>query len=976
MTATKLFHEVPEALLGKGQTRSRRRSLAERGAGVGLLERDRELEQLSSAVAAARDGRGSLVVIEGPAGLGKSRLLRWATERGRGMGALVLSAISGEPERDFAFGVTRQLFERHLAGAGDDERRELLAGAAALAWPLLAGEHWGRVQAPDATASEGLLHGLFWLVVNLTERSPLLLAIDDLQWADHASLRFLLYLVQRADDLPLAILTARRPAATTGLVAELAGHPEALRISLRPLSLDAVTELLRQAFMGPTGDGFASACLQATGGNPFLVQAMIKSLREDGIEPVDANLDRVAELRPETVRQQALIRISRLGEDAVALASAAAILGDDALIGRVAAIAGLEPDIAARAADALVQADILSQAAPVRFAHPLLRTAVYEELPAARRGRWHVRAARLLHDEHAPSELVASQVVSGTRVGEAWAVNALRDAARRALRAGSPESTIRYLTRLLTEPLPRETRADALVELARAKAMVGEESAEQDLRDALTLIDAAPAQARALQALGSVLYNRGQTERAAHSFGQALALLHDSHDPLARDLHAAYFSAASLVPELAPQAIEHIAPLLARQAGGETQAERGALAGTAVYQALAGAPREQVIELARRAWGDGKLLADEGPDGWAWSMVTGALSWTGELRASLEISQQVIVEARRRGSLMAYATASFCALEPAHLLGLLDEARAYGEAAWEARRYGWRTYEAALAASHARTLVEQGELEAAERHLAILDDPACGTPPGRAWARAVRGRVRLLQGRPREALSDLLAAGEVFGQLYGEHDTFAFWRGDAALAAHLLGRHEQAQELLAQAAQIVEQTGTPSHRAAVLRTRAAIGASDESVGLLEAALGILEASESRTEYVHCLAELGAALRRAGRRSEARARLIDAVDEAHRMGLRLVEEQAQEELKVAGARPRRLAFSGADSLTASERRVANMAAQGQANREIAQALFVTPRTVEQHLYNTYKKLGIQSRAQLAPALKDFHDPPDA
>jgi DNA-binding CsgD family transcriptional regulator/predicted negative regulator of RcsB-dependent stress response len=551
-------------------------------------------------------------------------------------------------------------------------------------------------------------------------------------------------------------------------------------------------------------------------------------------------------------------------------------------------------------------------------------------------------------------------------VGEPWAAEHLRQAADRALRSGNPEAAIRYLARALREPLDRQERADVLLGLSRAQATIGEAAAEGHLREALALIDDPRDEALAHQTLGSVLYTRSDQAGAAEAFARALDALGESDDPLARDLHAAYFSAASLVPELAPRALEHIAPIMSRAPGGETTAERGALAGAAVHLAVSGAPRDQAIALAYRAWGDGQLLAEEGPDGWGWSLVTGAFGWTDECEASLKVSGLVMQEAARRGSLMAHATASFTAVQPTHMLGRLHEACAHAQTALAAREFGWRTYAAALTANYAAVLMDQGELGAAERELEAIEDPAYGTPAGRAWARATRGRLRLLQGRPQEALDDLCSAGELLGAIAGPNEWWTHWRTDAALAAHQLGHHDHAQDLLSRAAQIAQTTTTPTHLAHVLRARARLEP-DDTIDLLEQAVEVLEGSQAVTELIRSRVELGAALRRGNRRSEARQLLSEAREQAHAIGAWAIEQQAAGELRVAGARPRRLSFSGADSLTASQRRVAEMAAQGLANREIAQALFVTPRTVEQHLYNAYKKLGIQSRAELARAL---------
>ena len=932
-----------------------------------LLERDAQCERLAAAVAAARQGSGGLTLIEGAAGLGKSSLLGWAAVRAREGGMVALTARGAEPEREFSFGVVLQLLERRLVAATPAEREELMSGPASLTLALFDAGRWGVGQPPDHLGHDGLLHGLFWLTANMAERAPLLLAVDDLHWCDEASLRFLRYLLPRLADVPIALIAARRPAAGGRLPDELAGDPLADRVSLAPLTPAGIVQLLEGSLARPVAPRFAAACHHVTAGNPFLARAIVRTLREDGIEPSDESAGLLSRLRPEEIGRQALAQVSRLGDDAIALSAAAAVLGDDSRLAHVAALAELGLDAAADAADVLVAAEILARPEPASFAHPLLRAAVYEGIRPARRGRLHVRAARLLHADHAPAEAVAAQLLAGPAVGDRWAAAVLLAAADRALMTGSPDPAIHCLTRALAEPLERSDRAGVLVLLAQSKAMIGAPGAEEDLAQAMPLIDDPVVRARAHQALGTVLYTRGDLPSAAAEFAGALEVVGDRDDPLARELHAAYFSAASLVPELASSALAHISPLLEREAGGETPAERGALAAAAAHLATSGGPRERTIALARRAWGDGRLLEDSGPDGWAWSLVTGALTWSDEPREGGSICGQVIEEAGRRGSLMAYATASFCAVQPAHALGRLAAARAHAEAALDARRYGWSTYPAALAAWYSILLVDQDELEAAERPLQVLDDAGCGTPAGRAAALTARGRLRLIQGRAREALDDLLAAGEAFRPIAGPDDTFAPWRTYAAVAAHRLGEADRAGELVLAAERIADATGTPSRRVEALRARAQIEPAG-GVELLTLALGSLEGSESCTEQIRCRAELGAALRRQGHRTEARRLLSEAREQAHAIGARRIERLALAELRIAGARPRRLAFSGVAALTASERRVAELAAGGAGNREIAQALFVTPRTVEQHLYNAYKKLGIGSRSQLAAALR--------
>lgn len=933
------------------------------------LERESQMRAIDAFLRRVSAGRGGLVAVEAGAGLGKSTLLHWLAQRVAQQGDMqLLSARCAPSEQELTLGVALQLFERTVGAVARPD--PAFRGAASLALPLFDPSSWDPGAAPGLR--EGLLHGLFWLTVNLSTRAPLLLVVDDVHWADSASLRFLLYLARRLDEIAVGIVVSRRPAErdSHGLLEELVGDPWSERITLPPLSERGVFQVLEHGLGEPVGAEFARAAAAAGGGNPFLTHAIVRSLRDDGIAPSDENARWIAGLRPEAVQHQLLVRTSRLGADAVAFASAAAVLDEGALFAHVAELAGLPPDAAARAGDALVDTDILASTAPVMFAHPLVRSVLYDQLPAAQRARMHARAAEILRAEQAGVEEVAVQLLRASRVGEPWAVEVLCAAAARAQAEGNPESATHYLERASREPVDAEHLSAILLALGDAQAQLGEPAAESTVLRALELIAEPNSRARCLQALGTIQYTRGELRAAAATFGRAIGLLEErADDELARDLHAGYFSVASLVPELADEARVHVEPLLRRPAGGETAAERSALAAMAAFHASSGAPRDQAIALARRAWGDGALLREEGAGGWAWSLVTGALTWTDEFASSLSISHAVMEEARRIGSVTAYANANFTA-QATYWTGRLDEGRAYGEAVLDARRSGWRAFLGTALGLQARILIEQDELDAAETVLSSageLDDNADGA----AWL-AARGRLLLVQGRPNEALTDLLSAGEVLDRVRFVNPVMAPWRIDAALAHHQLSQLDAARKLLAEVAEIAERSGTPTHRAMLLRTEAVLVDPPEAADLLEQALELLTESEAQLERLRCLAALGWVRRRAGRRKEATAAVGAAHELARRLSARRLERQLAAELKVLGARPRPRRYGGADALTASERRVAELAAGGLANREIAEALFVTPRTVEQHLYNTYKKLGIKTRAKLAEVLATTAD----
>jgi DNA-binding CsgD family transcriptional regulator len=265
------------------------------------------------------------------------------------------------------------------------------------------------------------------------------------------------------------------------------------------------------------------------------------------------------------------------------------------------------------------------------------------------------------------------------------------------------------------------------------------------------------------------------------------------------------------------------------------------------------------------------------------------------------------------------------------------------------------------------TLAERGESQAAEaadeRYRLAEQFP---TTMQAGWLMAARGRLRLAERRPAAALEDLLAAGGLFARLRISTPTIA-WRSDAALAHLALGAQADSRALAAEEVTLARAFKGPRTLGVALRAAGLAEGGSRGIELLRQAVRVLEGSGARLEHARALADLGAALRRTGQRAQSREVLRVALDLAHRCGAIALTERTRTELLAAGGRPRRLVLSGLDSLTASERRVAQLAADGLSNREIAQNLFITARTVEGHLTNAYHKLAITSREQLPAAL---------
>jgi DNA-binding CsgD family transcriptional regulator len=234
------------------------------------------------------------------------------------------------------------------------------------------------------------------------------------------------------------------------------------------------------------------------------------------------------------------------------------------------------------------------------------------------------------------------------------------------------------------------------------------------------------------------------------------------------------------------------------------------------------------------------------------------------------------------------------------------------------------------------------------------------------WLIAARGRLRLAERRPAAALGDLLAAGDLLARLRISTPTIA-WRSDAALAHLALGAQAEARALAVEEVTLAQAFKGPGTLGVALRAAGLTDGGSRGIERLRQAVRVLEGSGARLEHARAMADLGATLRRAGHRAESRDVLRVAFDLAHGRGAIALTERTRTELVAAGGRPRRLVLSGLDSLTPSERRVAQLAADGLSNRDIAQNLFITTRTVEGHLTHAYHKLAITSREQLPAAL---------
>ena len=629
------------------------------------------------------------------------------------------------------------------------------------------------------------------------------------------------------------------------------------------------------------------------------------------------NAGLVGSVGPRAVASTVLARLARLEPEARAVARALSVLADGAALPVVAALAGLDESTVAAATGALVRAEIVRPEPPLGFVHPLVRDAVYRELPPGERELQHERAAQLLAEAGAPAEQVAAQLLAAPRRGAAWAVDQLEAAAVAAVARAAPESAVAYGRRALEEPPPPERRFPVLLALAGAEAFTDAPAAAGRLRDAY---DAAPDPAARAAIAIPLVHTLLFTDRPAEGVAvareaAAVAGTDDERMELeALELAGAYFGAE--VPDLDGRLAAHRAPPPPGDLG------RASLAAIAsVHWALTDGRAGACAELALAALRGGDLFAsDRGPLSFGATIVLGL----ADREEAPELLEDALDRSRSRGALFsvgaAYTWLGFAAWRRGDLAGAaahLEQSReltaAYGVGEGASMAPLALTVEVALARGDtvlARTLLGQGRDRA---------DRADAT----RWWRGAEAHVLLAEGRWAEALAMARATGERYPEI--GNPVANPWRGDAADALAVLGDATAALELAEAQLALARHWGAPGALGAALRR---IGRLTGDADALEEAVAVLDGSPARLELARALAAYGTALRVTERRpADAREPLHRALALAAACDAPALAEHARTELYAAGARPRTDAAGGAAALTASERRVAGMAAEG-------------------------------------------------
>ncbi|MEU3486869.1 ATP-binding protein [Streptomyces massasporeus] len=942
-----------------------------------LLERRKELRALDSALTGLRDSvdgvpqapRGGLLAFTGPGGMGKTALLNQARARARAQGFTVLSGRAGEKEQELAFHLVRQVVQPALASMDEQELRTFLGG-----WYDIVAAALGLVATPSGHVPDptGVRDGLDWVMTRLAVmKAPVVLLLDDLHWADVESLSWLASFAPRAVDLSMLIVVAFRPelpleaAAFSAPSADLGNRP----FTLAPLSATAVARIIRDEVGEDAEDAFCEECWEVTGGSPFEAVELSIRLGERNLRGTGDDLPAMRDLAAAVKGPGLIERLQGFGTTTVRFAYAAAVLGKAIAPDLAARIAAIGSTAAAEATEKLRGARILADGegpgGSLEFVHPLIATTIYRSIGASLREGMHNSAAEAVRAAGLGHAAAARHLLEVPCEGSSEAVRCLREAAREALHSGAPEAARRLLNRALQEPPLPEERAALLHELACATFLIKPTATVAHLREAL----AEPGIDPELRA--SMVYRLTQalahTDRMAEAATVAAeeAQRAAAHPRIRLRMQGDHFVWSAFRTDEADSAGRSRAlARLADRLSGRGLEERYILGSRAWDAMMCGEPRQKALAYAEEA-------------------LRGGLSWTHENRGfEVPVSVALVFmycdQPRRAEELFAKGMAeceskgwrgSHLALGQT-LSGYIRYRRGSLAEAENLVREGLRIADRVEGGVPAQwfaigiliqTLLARGRVAAARRladtyrygdiipNAVIYPDP-----------RTVYAELLLAEGRPDDAAPLLSRVGEWLEGRDWRNPAWCPWQLGLASA---LSRSapDRAVRHAQDAVKRARDFGAASAIGQAMHAQAEVTGGEAGLDLHAQAVDHLQRSPAAYE-----------LARAGRLHDAADRLYQGLEGAVHCGAEGLAARARRELSAAGLRPLPLRYPQTDTLTAQERKAAEMTARGQAAAVVAKALHLTEQGVRQLLSSVYRKVGTDA-AGLAEALETFPRP---
>ena len=932
----------------------------------GFVGRRPELETLRGLLDRAVAGEGQVALIEGEAGIGKTRLLAEALGPAEARGVEVLRGSADELERDRPFWLIAGAIGLEPASA--DARKAEIAG-------LLVSRPHGSAKDAAAVGDLGfrITDAVVGLVEELASRAPLAIALEDLHWADVSTLRVVRALGRRIGQLPVALIATLRPSPRfqeLDRVIEGLQGAGAVHLALEPLDAEAVAALATEVAGVPPAHGLLEQ-LGGAGGNPFYVIELMRALEEEGAIEIDTGLaDARVGVVPPGLRLTLLRRLSFLPEATLEDLRIAAVLGSAFSPSDLATVTGRSSLELLPVLRPAIDAGLVGEMGErLAFRHDLIREAIYTDLPEAVRKGIHRDVGQALAEGGAPVAQVAEQLALGARPGDVEAVRWLREAAQEA-GGRSPTTALRLLDRALAlaDGLVDEQEA-ILAERLEPLVWTGQaDKAEAVARELLASELPEPQLSGIRNALAGALASRGEMAEAV----EQLELAATSGELAERERASFGAAAAHMRFFLADVEAARLGSERAAADGKRLGNDHALSVGVQTLSLIAAAEgfSETALELAERAVAVARRAHH--PQG-LWGAFLHPFAWLAMLLLDsdrpAEAEQALQAGARfaeEAGGALYLPFSQALLAECRFLAGEWDDALAEVEATLLlADEVGTWAGIGLACGVRARIAVHRGDLPAAKASIAEAE-PAVpdGYPVSRAWLAWGSALVR-------EAEGDVTGAVEVLSGVWATLAPIRYFIAYRALGPDLVrlalasGDRKRALAVTAEMEEGARRSGVPTAKGAALRCRGLVEGDPE---ILDRSVTAYRSGFRVLDLASACEDAGVALGRTGRLDEGRALLEEALETYDGVGATRDLARANAALRAMGVRRRRSrrqrASTGWESLTESELRVAKLAAEGLTNRQIGERLFVSRRTVETHLKHIFQKLDLSTRTQLA------------
>ncbi|MEU9133643.1 AAA family ATPase [Kitasatospora sp. NPDC048540] len=954
----------------------------ERGLGAGTVEdplHERESELGSAEQAVARLCRafanggteiGELLLYSGPPGMGKTSVLRQVRRLARLQpGCTVLFARGGERQQNEPFRVLRQLLLPVLGALSEAESREVFGNWRGIVGPAIGlFPPSGELEPLDP---QGVRDGLDFVLTQLApRRAPLVMIVDDLHWADLESLTWLSSFAVRCQELPVLLVLGYRDEfaeEARGLIQQIEGMA-ARRHQLNPLNPASVTQLVRGVFGALADDAFCRQVWAITAGTPYDIQALLREVRDQGLDPIEENTPRLRDLAAAARGQTLQYWLEKLGPVTMRFAWAAALLGTDIKQQLAAIICAQGPDQSDESVRQLRKHRVLTSSPNGRleFVHPLIGTAIYLTMPSGTKTAMHGIAAAAIENAGGSLLTASRHLLETLPEGDYTIVRKLRKAATEHLAIGAPEAAQRCLERALAEPPDEADRAVVMYELGCSALLTDPSATVNQLRLALEM-DGLGDDLRvdATFRLSEVLAHSGELVRAAETC--RLEAQRTPPGPGRLRLEAAHFMWAAFQrdEEDGPGRSDRLHKLSLSLGERDTAAERAVLAMRAWDLTLRGAPAAKAVGYADEVLADGRLPAELGWTNTTWgfelpALVGLTLTYTDELARAERLFSDAILEFEVAGWSGAHRGFAY------FLMGLVRFRRGFLPEAEDFLRRGLKISERIapgiplqwdIVGVLADTLLARGRFteawELAQRYR--FAPPYHTTAMVLPDAPTLYGKLLLARGDRAGAAAVFTEVGEQLNARGWKNTVWAPWAGHLAVAL-APDDPDAARGYAELAVERAREFGTPSAIGTALRLQAATTEGPAAVELLEEAVGRLGLSPAGYEHAHALVDLGAALRRVGRLSASGEYLYQGMELAQHCGADGLVAKARGELAVSGLRPNRLHTLSRDALTQPEWEVAQLAVQGLPPQRIAERLDLQLSLVHRRLAAVHRKAG--------------------